>query len=214
MAIIENNVLGSISGKLGNTVIYKRKGKLVIKGKPVKSSVAPSEKQLYHRAAFKLAQDFLVPMRAELELGFAKPNPAQSQGFNRALSVALKTAVLNEAGSPVLYPEKVKTSEGDLLGVESPQVQWVGGNLLEVSWSPNAFMGHAKESDRLFVVAYDPGMKRKWSVVQGNYRKTGLQQVQFPWSGDLQGKFYIYLSFYAETKGGREFSDSLCLGRV
>ncbi|MEB2778494.1 DUF6266 family protein [Algoriphagus sp. D3-2-R+10] len=214
MAIIENNILGKISGKLGNMVFYERNGKTVIKSLPSKSSTPPSAKQLYQRAAFKIGQQFLTPLRAELEIGFAKSSLALSQGFNRALSVILKTAILNEGGNPVLYPEKVKISEGDLLGVEIPAAQWIGGNLLEIAWVPNAFMGHAKEADRLFVVAYDPDSGRKWAIIKGNYRKTGSQQIQFPWSGELQGRFYIYLSFFAEVNRGKEFSDSVCLGRV
>jgi len=214
MAIIEKSIFGKISGKLGNMLVYERKGKTVIKSFPAKSSRPPSAKQLYHREAFKVGQKFLTPLRAELEFGFAKSNPVQSQGISRALSVLLKTAILNEGDKPVLYPEKVKISEGDLLGIESPTAEWVDGNLLQLTWFPNAFLGHAKEADRLVVVAYDPETGRKWSVLKGNYRKSGLQQIQFPWSGDLQGRFYIYLSFFAEVSGRKEFSDSVCLGRV
>lgn len=214
MAIIENSVLGNISGKLGNTIIYKRKGKLVIKSKPSKSSKEPSAKQIYHREAFKIGQKFLTPMRSELELGFTKSNPSQSHGFNRALSVMLKTSILNEEGKPVLYPEKTRISEGDLLGIENPNGQWVGENLLEITWFPNALMGYAKESDRLFMVAYDPDSSRKWAITKGKYRKSGSQQIQFPWTSNLHGRFYIYVSFYRETRGSLEFSDSACLGRV
>ena len=214
MAIIDKNILGKISGKLGNTVIYERNGKTVIKSLPSKSSKEPSAKQLYHREAFRIGQQFLTPMRTELELGFSKANPGQSHGFNRALSVMLKTAILNEEGKPVIYPEKVKVSEGDLLGLESPHAQWVGENRVEITWFPNAFMGYGKEADRLFVVAYDPDSGRKWAVTKGNYRKSGMQQLQFPWSGELQGKFYIYASFFNENRGLLEFSDSVCLGRV
>lgn len=214
MAIIEKSILGKISGKLGNMVVYERKGKVVIRSTSSKSNKAPSPKQLYHRKAFTIAQKFLTPMRAELEMGFAKYKPTQSQGFARALSIALKQGVVNEAGVPVLYPEKIMTSEGDLLGIESASTEWKSGNVLEISWISNAFLGHAKESDRLFAIAYDPEGGRKWALIKGNYRKSQIQQIQFPWSGLLQGKFYLYLSFYSDKKGKLEYSDSICLGRV
>ncbi|RAI93829.1 DUF6266 family protein [Algoriphagus yeomjeoni] len=214
MAIINTNILGKISGKLGNTVIYERNGKTIIKSLPAKSSKTPTAKQLYHRAAFKRGQQFLVPIRAELEQGFAKRYAGQSQGFSRALSVLLKTGVLNENGVPVLYPEKVKISEGDVLGIDGAEALWVGDNMLEITWYPNAFMGYGKDADRLFVVAYDPESGRKWANTEGNYRKSGSQQIQFPWLSDLQGKFYVYVSFFSESYGRRQFSDSVCLGRV
>lgn len=212
MAVRLENLLGHVTGKVGKIILYERNGKLCIRSKPDKISVPPTPKQLYHRSAFAKVSTFLAPIRSEIEFGFSGIPGENSKRFGKALSLAVKRAVFPEEGIPILHPERIYTSAGDLLCPMDCQLQWETSQTLWVQWRPNSFEGNGQDGDRVFYVAYDPLSQRKWSVKEGGYRKNGSLKINFPWSTALPGKFYHYLSFYRITKKQLEFSDSICLG--
>jgi hypothetical protein len=214
MAISDEYFMGKVSGKLGNLIIYRRNGKLCYRSKPEKISVPPSSRQIYQRKAFARVSSFLAPIRSELEIGFSGIPGENSKRFGKALSLAVKKAVIPENGEPVLYPEKIQTSMGDLLPPSDCQLFWENENRILLNWRPNSFEGNGKEGDRIFYLAYDPQQKQKWSVTEGEYRKNGGMVIQFPWSGPLSGRFYHFVSFFSKRKSGVEFSDSVCLGLI
>ncbi|WP_026968016.1 DUF6266 family protein [Algoriphagus terrigena] len=214
MAISKGSIIDKVSGKLGNLIVYERNGKVCVRSKPEKISVPPSERQIYQRKAFAQASSFLVPIRSELEFGFSGILAENSKRFGKALSLAVKTATISENGVPIIYPERIRTSTGDLLGVVDATLDWQSPSSLRLTWRPNQFEGNGKESDRLFYLAFDPVTKQKWSVREGEYRKNGSMTIEFPWSGPLEGRFYHFISFYSKRKKGMEFSDSVCLGKV
>ncbi|SEG10762.1 DUF6266 family protein [Algoriphagus boritolerans] len=214
MAISIENFMGKASGKLGNLIIYQRNGKVCFRSKPKKSKVPPSDRQIYQRKAFSQASTFLAPIRSELEFGFSGITGDKSKRYGKAQSLAVKKATLSDNGEPVLDPEKIQTSIGDLLPLEDGRVLWENANTIQLTWRPNAFEGNGRESDQIFYLAYDPEAQQKWAVLEGVYRKAGSMTIQFPWSGPLEGKFYHFVSFYTKRKGQIEFSDSVCLGRV
>lgn len=213
MAIRLEHILGNVSGKVGKLIIYQRNGKLCYRSKPEASKVPPSEKQLYQRKSFARVSSFLAPLRSELEFGFSGLPGENSIRFGKALSLAVKRAVLPEEGEPILYPERIFTSVGDLLGPVDCTLSWEGPSVLVIQWRPNSFEGNGADGDRIFYVAYDPESQRKWSLRESGFRKNGRIQIEFPWSGPLEGKFFHYLSFYSRRKNNLEFSESQSLGR-
>lgn len=214
MAFSSESFMGKISGKLGNLIIYERNGKTCFRSKPKKTKVPPSAAQLYQRKAFAQASAFLAPIRTELEFGFSGIGGDKSKRFGKAQSLAVKRATLTDHGEPVLYPEKMQTSIGDLLPPVDCQLNWNNANTIQLTWRPNSFEGNGKESDQIFYLAYDPVTQQKWAVLEGAYRKAGSMTIQFPWLGPLDGKFYHFVSFYTKRKGRFEFSDSVCLGKI
>ncbi|WP_111672708.1 DUF6266 family protein [Algoriphagus litoralis] len=214
MAISIENFMGKASGKLGNLIIYQRNGKICFRSKPKKTKVPPSGRQIYQRKAFAQASSFLAPIRLDLDFGFSGIKGDKSKRYGKAQSLAVKKATLSENGEPVLHPEMIQTSFGDLLGPEDCNLVWQNYNTLLLTWRPNSFEGNGTDSDQIFYLAYDPVGKQKWSVREGAYRKAGSMTIQLPWSGPLSGRFYHFVSFYSKRKKGMEFSDSVCLGRV
>lgn len=212
MAIRLEHLFGNVSGKVGKVIIYQRNGKLCYRSKPEASNLPPSDKQRYQRKSFAKASAFLAPLRSELEFGFSGIPGENSTRFGKALSLAIKCAVLPEEGEPVLYPDRIFTSVGDLLGPADCTLTWETPNSLLIQWRPNSFEGNGVDADRAFYVAYDPQNQRKWSIRETGFRKSGKLLVEFPWSGPLQGRFYHFFSFYSKRKNGMEFSDSLSLG--
>ncbi|MFN3759913.1 MAG: DUF6266 family protein [Algoriphagus aquaeductus] len=213
MAILLENLLGNVTGKLGKLILYERNGKICFRTKPERIATVPSAKQRYQREAFAKVSSFLAPIRDELEFGFSGIPGDKSKRFGKALSLAVKKAILPEEGEPVLYPERISTSAGDILGLADYQLEWESPTTLLIRWRPNSFEGNGVDADLIFYLGYDPQSKRKWSVREGAYRKNGLIRIYFPWSGSQVGKFFHFVSFYGKRNKRIEFSDSLCLGR-
>lgn len=214
MGIIQNNIFGGISGSMGNLVFYQLNGKTVVRQKPGPRKKPASELQLYQQEAFRIGQKFVTPLREALEFTLKKKKSGFESGTNRALSWVLKNAIVNEQKKPVLYPEMVKVSKGWLVGPEGAVAERISPFEIQLSWVPNAWQGSGREEDRLFAIAYAPEVKKVHVLYEGNYRKAGSQLLELPWTEPGLGQVYIYVAFYSLRGFAREFSDSLCLGKV
>lgn len=214
MGIIESNILGRLSGSMGNLVFYQLNGKTVVRQKPGPRKKPASERQLYQQQAFSIGQKFVTPLRDALNFTMRKGNSKFESGINRTLSLLIKNAIINEDKKPILYPEKVRIAEGWLIGLENASVERTKPLTIRLSWTPNSWQGSGRDGDRLFVIAYSPQAKKVFTLYQGNYRKSGKQLLHLPWIEPEIGKVYVYAAFYAEDGCSREFSDSVCLGKV
>lgn len=213
MGIIQSSMLGRITGSMGNLVFYQLNGKTVVRQKPGPRKKPASERQLYQQKAFSIGQKFVTPLRDALNFTLKKKGSSFESGTNRTLSWLIKNAIVPEEKAPVLYPERVKISKGWLVGMDNPLAAREGASI-KITWQANAWQGSAREEDRLFVIAYAPESKRVYTVYEGAYRKSGDQLIELPWSDPELDKVYIYAAFYAEDGCVREFSDSVCLGKI
>ncbi|MEB2778444.1 DUF6266 family protein [Algoriphagus sp. D3-2-R+10] len=213
MGILESSLLGRLSGSMGNLVFYQLNGKTVVRQKPGPRKKPASERQLYQQQAFSMGQKFLTPLREALNFTLKKRGCKFESGANRALSWVIKNAIVHEDKKPVLYPERVRISKGWLVGLEEGRAEREEMSI-KITWQPNSWQGSGRDEDRLFVIAYSPQSKRMYTVYEGNYRKSGKQLLHLPWNEPEIGKVYIYAAFFAEDGSVREFSDSVCLGRV
>lgn len=213
MGIIHSSMLGRINGSMGNLVFYQLNGKTVVRQKPGPRKKPASERQIYQQTAFSIGQKFVTPLRESLNFTMKKKGASFESGTNRTLSWLIKNAIVPEDKVPVLYPERVKISKGWLVGMDNPSATREGATI-KISWQANAWQGSAREEDRLFVIAYAPESKRVYTVYEGNYRKSGEQLIELPWNEPEIGQVYIYAAFYAQNGRVREFSDSVCLGKM
>tara|TARA_R110002020_G_scaffold421577_1_gene630667 strand:+ start:7106 stop:7726 length:621 start_codon:yes stop_codon:yes gene_type:complete len=206
-------MLGRISGSMGNLVFYQLNGKTVVRQKPGPRKKPSTERQLYQQKAFSIGQKFVTPLRHALNFTMNNKGTSFESGTTRTLSWVIKNAILPEEKIPVLWPERVKISKGWLVGLEEG-IAVREGDSIRISWRPNAWQGSGRDEDRLFVIAYAPGSKRVHTLYEGNYRKAGTQLLELPWSEYEIGLVYIYAAFYSQEGFVREFSDSICLGKV
>ncbi|MFC5623290.1 DUF6266 family protein [Algoriphagus winogradskyi] len=213
MGIIHSSLLGTINGSMGNLVFYQLNGKTVVRQKPGPRKKPASERQLYQQKAFSIGQKFVTPLREALNFTMKKKGSSFESGTNRTLSWLIKNAILPEEKNPILYPERVKVSKGWLVGLEQGLAVREGTSI-RITWQPNAWQGSGRDEDSLFVIAYVPESKRVYTLYKGNYRKTGVQVLELPWSEPELGQVFVYAAFYAQDGCIREFSDSICLGKV
>ncbi len=208
-----DGVLGRISGKVGNLVFYQVNGETLVRVKPGKKG-GRSALQNYNQQAFALVQGFLSPMKRELADGFAAFKIGTKRGIDRAKSLMLRNGIYPQDGVPVLRPHKAMVSSGDLTGVEDGHLGGLEQGSFHIKWAPNSWDGSARDADKSFVVVYDTGAQRVFSVKGEAYRKQGCQVIELPWKSMGEGGVFVYFAFYSERSAKDIFSDSVCLGKL
>ena len=109
MATFEKGILGGFSGKVGNVVGSRWRGKNVMRSLPQRGKYTPSEKQEEQRQKFKTVIGFLSPIGAILSEYFGNPQGDKSRS-NLATSYHLKNAVINAPQGMVMDYAKVLIS--------------------------------------------------------------------------------------------------------
>jgi hypothetical protein len=97
MATFEKGILGGFSGKVGNVVGARWRGKNIMRSVPQRGNYTPTEKQEEQRLKFKTVIGFLSPVVDVLNLYFGKPQGDKSRS-NLATSYHLKNAVVSIPG--------------------------------------------------------------------------------------------------------------------
>ena len=213
MAKIEPSLLGKFKGKLGNLVFYTLKGQPVARTLPSGSSGELSDLQKYHQRVFALANAFLTPFKGELNFTLSAYERGGKKGFHQGLSWLIKNAILH-GENPRVIPEQVLISMGSLTGPRDAKVERHPFGMLEVTWTPNAWEGSARDSDRAYLLVYDAQNSRTMGFRSGNYRRAGSQKISLPWNLAEEEKVWVYLAFYKEKQQVFDFSNSLCLGLI
>ncbi|MFC4720949.1 DUF6266 family protein [Geojedonia litorea] len=155
MATFEKGILGGFSGKVGNVVGARWRGRNVMRSLPQRGNYNPTQDQLEQRERFSAVIAFLNPIKAVESQYFGKPQGDKSR-YNLATSYHLKEALIaTPDGFTIDYP-KVLISKGDLRGLNNPSITAAAGQILELEWNDNSGQGNANPLDKLIVVVYAP----------------------------------------------------------
>ncbi|WP_347174316.1 DUF6266 family protein [Polaribacter uvawellassae] len=157
MATFEKGILGGFSGKVGNVVGSRWRGKNVMRSVPQRGNYTPTVKQEDQRLKFKTVISFLTPLAEILSRYFGSPQGDKSR-TNLATSYHLKNAVLDTPAGMVMDYAKVLISKGDLRGIASGTVAAAAGRILNFGWADNSGQGKATATDTLMVVVYAPDL--------------------------------------------------------
>lgn len=159
MAILNQGLIGTFTGKMGSIVIAKWKDSYVGRGKPKKSNKPGTETQLIQRSKFKLIGEFLSPLSDTVLVGFkgtkntTSMNEAMRYNLNHAVSGIYPEYTLN-------YP-KLSFSDhkgrGRIGHVVDPVLLPVAGHAIKFSWAlDNVPEGNTKLTDLIYIVCYHP----------------------------------------------------------
>ncbi len=154
MGTYEKGILGAFSGLVGPVVGSTFRGKNVMRGKPRKTSKAPTETQLVQRAKFSVVTKFLTPANSILSDYYATATGAKSR-YNLATSYHLQEAVDWDGTVATIMYDKTLFSKGSLLAPQNLNATAVVGNQLQLDWTNNSH-GNALATDTLMVVVYEP----------------------------------------------------------
>jgi hypothetical protein len=157
MATFEKGILGGFSGKVGNVVGTRWRGKNVMRSLPQRGNYTPTAKQEEQRQKFKTVIGFLRPIVEVLTLYFGNPQGDKSRS-NLATSYHLKNAVVSSPLGMVMDYPKVLISKGDLRGIDGGTLTAGAAQTLVFGWQDNSGQGKATATDALMVVVYAPDL--------------------------------------------------------
>jgi len=179
MATFEKGILGGFSGKVGNVVGARWRGKNVMRSLPQRGSYVPTENQLLQRERFKEVVTFLSPIKDILNRFFGKQQGDKS-AYNLATSYHLKEALIEVVdGFEMDYP-KVLISRGDLRGLENPAVTTAANQVVNFTWADNSGQGNANPLDQFVVVFYAPDLNVFQAYEYISAREDESAQVTLP----------------------------------
>lgn len=179
MATFEKGILGGFSGKVGNVVGARWRGKNVMRSVPQRGNYVPTEAQLLQRERFKTVVDFLTPIKGILSQYFGKSQGDKST-YNLATSYHLKNALVETPEGFVIDYQKVLISKGDLRDIDSPTVTAAANQVINLSWVDNSGQGNASATDQLVVVFYAPTLQLFQTYEQIASREDESAQVTLP----------------------------------
>ncbi|MDO6739352.1 DUF6266 family protein [Wenyingzhuangia sp. 2_MG-2023] len=179
MATFEKGILGGFSGKVGNVVGTRWRGKNVMRSLPQRTSRMPTAKQEEQREKFKTVIEFLSPIVDVLTLYFGSPQGDKSRS-NLATSYHLKNAVVPTPTGMVMDYAKVLISKGDLRGIDAGTLTASATQTLVFGWQDNSGQGKATATDELMVVVYAPDLNLFYSNVLVATRDATTATVTLP----------------------------------
>jgi hypothetical protein len=198
MGTFSKGILGGFSGKVGNVVGARWRGKNVMRSLPTPGNHIPSEAQLDQRNRFATTVKFLTPLKLILSAYFGKPQGDKSN-YNLAVSYHIKNALLQNGPTEfVIDYQKVLIAKGDLRGISNGAVTLDANQTLSLSWDDNSGQGNAAATDNLVVVVYCEALDLFETANPAGTRDETTIQLPLPayWAGQ---EVQVWASFVTEN---------------
>ncbi|CDF80034.1 conserved hypothetical protein [Formosa agariphila KMM 3901] len=179
MAIFEKGILGGFSGKVGNVVGSRWRGKDVMRSLPQRGNYTPTAKQEEQRKKFKTVISFLTPILSVVNMYFGNKQGDKSR-YNLAASYHLREAVIASGLGYAMDYTKVLISKGDLRGIDNGAMTAAAGQTLNFTWVDNSGQGNATAFDEFMVVAYAPDLNTFYTNLAVDTRDATAASVTLP----------------------------------
>lgn len=211
MGTFSKGILGGFSGKVGNVVGARWRGKDVMRSLPTRGTYTATQLQIEQRERFKTAVMFLTPIKNLLSEYFGKPQGDKSS-FNLATGYHIKNALLPDGlgGYVIDYP-KVLIGKGDLRGISNGGVTLDTNQEVTISWDDNSGQGNAATTDELVVVGYCEALGLFETANPAGTRNLTTVQLPLPayWAGQ---EIQLWATFV--TADHKQAATSTYLGAV
>lgn len=211
MATFEKGILGGFSGKVGNVVGARWRGRNVMRSLPTRGNYTPTELQLLQRERFTTVVEFISPIKGIVSMYFGKKQGDKST-YNLATSYHLKNALveLPDDTFSMDYP-KVLISKGDLRDIDTPAATTAANQVVNLTWVDNSGQGNANPLDQLIVVFYAPDLNVFQTYEYISAREDESAQITLP--AFLAGaEVHIWATFATESH--KDAATSNYLGTV
>lgn len=207
MGSIKQGLLGGVSGKVGNIVGYRRKGKDLVRVQAASISDAKTPKQLKQRQKVATVMEFLKPILPFIRIGYK--NYAQGRtAYNTATSFLLKRCLTeNEKGETEINYRRVMVSIGFLLPAMDATATY-SEHRMTFAWTDNSGTGNAESTDTAMLLVHNKEKGANVYDMNAALRSDGTATLALPkdWEGDT---LVAYLSFVSAD--GEEVSNSVSL---
>jgi len=210
MGVINQGILGGVSGKVGNVVGGNWKGidYLRIMSASVANPKTPA--QMDQRSKFITVINFLQSVKDFIKVGFKNYAVKMTQ-FNSAMSYNLKNAITGNYPDYVIDYANALLSKGSLATAMNGAATLPSAGLVTFTWDNNSTEGNANATDKAMVLVINPTKNEAVFILDGAVRTAGTQNVDVPanYSGDT---IQAFIGFISEDR--KEVSNSKFVGAV
>lgn len=217
MARIKGNNLNSpFTGRIGNIVGCKWKDTYYIRMRPASVKHPNTVAQLAQRMRFMKSQEFLLPLKEFLRLGFGAYSSDKSP-YNAAMSYTMKNSLTGDYPDIRVDPAMVLVSRGKLGCCENASAQITDLGQIHFSWSMNLPDNSAKTNDRVILVLRSLDDSKAMYKLDAALRSEG--SVFLTQSGFKAHTIACYLLFVRPSVllggfGEKDISDSIYCGTI
>lgn len=208
MAVVQNTLIGSASGKVGGTVFSKWKGLNVLKSKPLTVANPNTDLQQMRRSALRQMTALYRLVSAVVNIGFKEQAVGMSP-FNAFTSTNLKGA-FNYSSPPnaTLIDESVKYAKGTIAPSDFTITSYTAstGHLI-ITWPTSPLLPGQSATDKLVCVASDTDAGFLNSTVTSIARSVGTATLVLPIENATTGDNVDVTTFFYNA-ATRKASDS------
>ncbi|MDR2221523.1 MAG: DUF6266 family protein [Flavobacteriaceae bacterium] len=199
MARVVKGIIGLFTGKVGGIVGVIYNGRQIIRSRPKKSTVPPSQAQVDQRNKFREVSQFLKPLRGIQQKFYGNPTPTKTR-IHLAMSHHLKEAVENKGREVVWHYNRVLITKGDMGFAIAVQAKITSG-LLRLHWAAPAKQ-HLKtgKTDVVNVVVYCKVNKQFFIGEHVATVSATLYQVPLPPVFSSSVAVWVFISNHAGTR--------------
>ncbi|MEJ7780793.1 MAG: DUF6266 family protein [Daejeonella sp.] len=206
----QRGLLYPISGRIGDKIYCVRNGVQYLRCLPTKSTQAPTEKQLIHRAKFSLITGFLFPIRSVLNEAYRRINPKKT-GTKMAFNQILQHALIGKYPNFEIDYSKTNLVRGNLNPPRGTMTYVAGSNELDFSWlEANPYID--KLNDELWPLIHCSALNEFWyDLSLGIRRGDEFCTIRIP-EFFIGHEIQVWLAYRSNDR--RAFSDSRYMGKV
>lgn len=209
MAKADNNSGDGYSGRVGNTVYYKRMGKWV-KRTIGKSNKPASLAQLKHRQRVKITNKFIAPVKEFIEISLAPEGRVLQRTPNDLmLKYTLGIAITGEYPNQEIDFTKAQFSAGNMKPTPALKITQNDAGL-RFSWDTALIPDEFRNDDQVLLLIYFPELEKADFQTTGISRSDGSYQFNVP-KNDSATKMETYISFISANR--KRVSPSSYLGQ-
>lgn len=161
MAILNQGILGAVSGSIGPVSSYVRNGKNILRARRNSGIVKSTTARLAQREKIEICNAFT---RAFTGTGFFNTTFSAyghgGSGYNRATSSLMNLAIAGTYPGQYLVWQKVLIARGPLPPADNVSVVKDSSGNCIFHWTDNSGMGTARPTDKSILCAYCPSKKR------------------------------------------------------
>ena len=193
MAKIKQGILGGFSGKVGPVIGSSWKGKATMRALALHVHQPRTLLQLAERARFGLIGSFLSNFTQALAVGWKlRENGTTAQ--NEAMRYNLANALTGTYPQYDVDYQKVRVSDGNLVGADNATASDNGSGGCDVSWIDNSGVGNARPDDGMLFCIYYKTKDEAVTRLDVAERSDGSFVYTYPvsWSGDTA---YVWIGF-------------------
>lgn len=202
--------LGRIEGKLGELVLYQRRGIPVVKRRPGKRRLKASASQLLQQEKFSLATRFFSQVKEAVSLGYRERKTSMTV-HNRAIGNFLRNTFQHADGSILLNYAAVMVADGELDCLYELQVTALKGNSMQITWLEQRYLrSGVSGEDQVCLLFYNQEREISYLKEFAGKRLDCKLSLQLP---EFMSDLNFHLWIFVISGIGKEVSSSFYTGK-